>query len=127
MKREVEIKTNDNGSYTEKITITQTPEDGFVPDSVMRPNTRHTRGKFHKGYGKTIIYTTNDPRVTRPVAYGMCGLFLIIGIILLLFHVWLIGFPFIGMALIAFFGFKKQIDTIAEELEENRQDTWPNQ
>ncbi len=127
MKREVEIKTNDNGSYTEKITITQTPEDGFVPDSVMKPNARHTRGKFHKGYGKTVIYTTNDPRVTRPVAYGMCGLFLIIGIILLLFHVWLIGFPFIGMALIAFFGFKKQIDTIAEELEENRQDTWPNQ
>lgn len=121
MKREVEIKTNDNGSYTEKVTITQTPEDGFVPDSIMRPYSRHTRGKSHKGYGKTVIYTTNDTRVTRPAVYGMCGLLLIIGIILLLFHVWLIGFPFIGMALIVFFSSKKQIDTVAEELEENGQ------
>lgn len=127
MRREVETKINDNGSYTEKVTITQTPEDGFVPDSVMRPNDRHTRGKYHKGFGKTVIYTTNDPRVTRPFAYGMCGLFLIIGIILLWFHVWIIGISFIVMTLIAFFGFKKQIDAVAEELEKNGQDTWPNQ
>lgn len=122
MKREVEITINDNGSYTEKVTITQTPEDGFVPDSVMQPHARHTRGKYHKGFGKSVTYTTNDPRVTRPFAYGMCGLFLIIGIILLWLHVWIIGIWFIVMTLIAFFGFKKQIDAVAEELEKNEQD-----
>lgn len=121
MKREVETIINDNGSYTEKVTITQTPDDGFVPDSVMRTNTRRTRGKYHMGYGKTVIYSTNDPRVTRPFAYGMCGLLIIIGIILLVLHVWIIGFPFIGMSVILFFSFKKQIDAVAEELEKKGQ------
>ena len=65
-------------------------------------------------------YTTNDPRVTRPFVYGACGLIIIIGIILSAFHVWMIGIPFIGMALIIFFSSMKSINAIEKELKEKK-------
>lgn len=121
MKREVETTINDNGSYTRKETITQTPADGWVSDTVMRPHARHNQGKVRKGYGKTVAYTTNDPRAARPFVYGMCGLCFMIGIALLCFHIWNIGIFFIVIPLIAFFGSKKRIDAVDEELKEKGQ------
>ena len=38
-------------------------------------------GKYYIGYGKTVSFTTNDPRITRPFLYGVCGLFFAIGVI----------------------------------------------
>lgn len=63
MKREVKYKTNDNGSYTEIETATQTPEDGFVPEEEMKLWTDHQKKRYFKGYGASVSYTTNDPRV----------------------------------------------------------------
>ena len=120
MKREVDYKINDNGSYTEIVKVTQTPEDGFVSKDEMMPSAdRHTK-RFFKGYAIEVGYTTNDPRVTRPFVYGACGLIIIIGIILSAFHVWMIGIPFIGMALIIFFSSMKSINAIEKELKEKK-------
>lgn len=122
MEREQETKINDNGSYIKKETIKKTPEDGFVPERVMKPTNQFTYRKYHKGYGKTVSYTTNDPRITRPFAYGMCGLFLAIGIILLLFRIWFIAIMFIAVSLIGFNKSKKDINAIADELKKKDQD-----
>ena len=122
MERKEEIKINKNGSYTKKETIIQKPEDGFVPDSIMEPTNTDTIGKYHKGYRTTVTYTTNDPRVTRPFAYGVSGLFLVIGIILLLCRVWIMAIPFIAISSFAFYKSKKDIDAIANELQKKGQD-----
>lgn len=120
MKREAEYKINDNGSYTEIVKVTQTPEDGFVPQEEMMPSADRQTKRFFKGYAIEVGYTTNDPRVTRPFFYGACGLFIIIGIILSVFHVWMLGIPFIGMALIIFFSSMKSSNAIEKELKEKK-------
>ena len=113
---------NKNGSYIKKETIKQTPEDGFVPDSIMEPTNPDTIGKYHKGYRTTVTYTTNDPRITRPFIYGICSLFFAIGIILLLCRVWIMAIPFIAMSTFGFYKSKKDIDAIADELKKKGQD-----
>lgn len=122
MERKEEIKINKNGSYTKKETIIQKPEDGFVPDSIMEPTNTDTIGKYHKGYRTTVTYITDDPRITRPAAYGMCGLFLGIGIILLLCRVWIMAVLFISISLFGFYKAKKDIDAKANELQKKGQD-----
>ena len=37
MEKKKETAINNNGSYTIKEKITQSPEDGFIPDSIMEP------------------------------------------------------------------------------------------
>lgn len=115
-------KINDNGSITTTEIIETTPEDGFVPESVIHPNDIDTIGKYHKGYSKTFTYTTNDPRITRPVAYTMCGIFLAIGIIMLLLQSWFFGIIFTSISIFAFFKSKKDIDKIANELKQQGKD-----
>lgn len=122
MEREQENIINKNGSYIIKETIKQTPEDGFVPDRIMEPTNPDTYGKYHKGHKTTVTYTTNDPRITRLFAYGICGLFFAIGIILLLCRVWIIAIPFIAISSFVFYKSKKDIDAIAAELKKNGQD-----
>lgn len=122
MKKQKEVKINDNGSTTKIETIETTPEDGFVHSSVIRPVKMQHYGKdntmYHKGYSKTFTYTTNDPRITRPIAYTMCGIFLAIGIFMLLLQNWFFGIIFTATALFAFSKSKKDIDKIAEELKQ---------
>lgn len=124
MERKQETKIKDNGSYIEKEIITQTPEDGFVPNSIMEPARPDTYSdkRYYKGYRKTVSYTTNDPRITRPFIYGLCGLFLIIGIILLLSHSWVMATLFILIPLFGFYESKKDIDAIENELKKKEQD-----
>ena len=87
MEKEKKVKVNDNGSTTIIETIETTPDDGFVHSSVTNPVRMEHYGKdntmYHKGYSKTFVYTTNDPRITRPFVYGICGVFFVIGIIAL--------------------------------------------
>ena len=76
MKKERKIIDNKNGTTTVVETVETTPEDGFVHGSVIRPTKMQHYGKdstmYHKGYSKTFTYTTDDPRITRPVAYTLC-------------------------------------------------------
>lgn len=124
MKREVDYKLNDNGSYTEIVEVTQTPEDGFVPVEETDPFADRQTNRFFKGYATETSYTTNDPRVTRPFVYGICALLIMVGIILLVFHVWMIGIPFIGITLVTFFSAIRDIRATEKELKEKkRQDS----
>lgn len=122
MKGKIIYEKNENGLYSKLTTKEQTPKDGFVYQNnehiaTSRSETDNpTRSVWHKGYAKKISYTTNDPRITRPFVYTVCGIFLLIGIILLLFRSWFMGIVFTTGALFTFFNSKKDIDTIENDL-----------
>ena len=123
MKIEREKKINDNGSYTMKTVKTKTKTDGFVPESEMYSFGRHHRGKYHKGYMKVTSYETNDPRITRPFAFGISGLFVLIGIALFMFFGGIgkiIAVMFIFIGIYSLFKSKKDIDRIERELEDRK-------
>lgn len=122
MKKEILKEKNENGLYT-KITVNEkSPEDGFVYENKEHIATSWSdtnsppRSLWHKGYAKKFSYTTNDPRITRPFVYTICGIFLSIGIVFLLFHSWFFGIVFTAGALFTFYDSKKDIDAIEEDL-----------
>lgn len=128
MKKEIIKEKNKNGLYT-KITATEkTPEHGFVYENKEHIATSWSdtnsppRSVWHKGYAKKFSYTTNDPRITRPFAYTICGIFLAIGIIFLLVHSWFFGIVFTAGALFTFYDSKKDIDAIEEDLKKQGHD-----
>ena len=122
MKKEIIKEKNENGLYTQISVTEKTPEDGFIYENKEHIATSWSdtnsppRSVWHKGYAKKFSYTTNDPRITRPFAYTMCGIFLAIGIICLLFHSWFFGIVFTAVALFTFYDSKKDIDAIEEDL-----------
>lgn len=128
MKKEIINEKNENGLYTKTTIAEQTPEDGFVYENKEHiatswSKTNHPpRSVWHKGYAKKFSYTTNDPRITRPFAYAMCGIFFAIGIICLLFKSWFFGIVFTVGALFTFYDSKKDIDAIEEELKKQGHD-----
>lgn len=122
MKKVIVNEKNENGLYTKTTITEQTPEDGFVFQNKEHIASSWTETNkpghyvWHKGYAKKFSYTTNDPRITRPFVYAMCGIFLAIGIVLLLFRSWFLGIIFTAGALFAFYNSKKDIDAIEEDL-----------
>lgn len=130
MKKKIIDEKNENGLYT-KTTITEkTSEDGFVYENKEHiatswSDTNHPpRSVWHKGYAKKFSYTTNDPRITRPFAYIICGIFLAIGLICLLFHSWFFGIVFTAGALFTFYDSKKNIDAIEDDLKKQGHDMY---
>ena len=107
--------------------IETTPKDGFVSDKEIRPVKMQHYGyrniQYHKGYSKTVVFTTNDPRITRPLIKIMCGIFFGIGLItLLLFRDIFFGLIFIVSSVFTYFKTKKDIDKIANELKSQDKD-----
>jgi len=125
----MEIKSeqwvNENGSYTRKTVKTATEEDGFVPlENVYSTGIRHV-GEYHKGNMQVTSYTTDDPRVTRPFVYGICGLFIVIGCCLLFVSGFVTKFlaaSFIGMGGFAMLKGKKEIDAKEKQHRERQKD-----
>ena len=114
-----------NNLYKE--TIETTPEDGFVPDKEIRPVKMQHYGdgntQYHKGYSKTVVFTTDDPRITRPFIKIMCGIFFVIGLVmLLLFRDIFFGLIFIATSVFTYFKANKDIDKIADELKSQGKD-----
>lgn len=122
MEKKIETKLRDNGTYIKVETIKTTPEDGFVHQKVIRPVGMKNHGKYYKGYSTTKFFSTNDPRITRPLAYCMCILFLIIGIILLLFRSWFFGIIFVATGIFSLITSKKDIDSITNKLKKQGYD-----
>lgn len=123
MKVEKEKIINDNGSYTIKEVKSQDSSDGFVRESEMYPASMDNRGKYFKGKATVTSFTTNDPRITRPFAYGVCGIFLVIGICLALapgFINKVMAVFFIVIPVIGFKRAKTDIDAIEEELKKKQ-------
>lgn len=76
-----------------------------------------------KGQSKTVRYTTNYPRVKRPAIRIICGIFLLIGlIILLLFKNVLWGTIFIFVPRYTYYKVNKGIDKVVEELKKQGKD-----
>lgn len=119
MEKKKETKLNKDGTYTITEVIETTPEDGFVHQPDINKIDINNYGEFHKGYQKNIPMTTNDPRITRPFAYGICGLFLGIGLFLLLIKSYFFGLLFILISVFGFLKSKKDIDNIEKELLKN--------
>lgn len=124
MEKETTRTEEQTGLFQEQETIRTTPEDGFVPDKVTRPASMsdETRGKTHVGYQSSRSGSTNDPRVTRPVLYIFCGIFLLIALITLLNGLWGFSILFAAAAVFAFIKENKRIDGIAQQLAEKGQD-----
>lgn len=128
MKKKIIDEKNENGLYTKTTIKEKTPEDGFVYENKEHIATSWSetnyppRSVWHKGYAKKFSYTTNDPRITRPFAYAICGIFLAIGIICLLFHSWFFGIVFTAVALFTFYDSKKDIDAIEKDLKKQGHD-----
>jgi len=115
----IQNERNSNGNFK---TIETTPNDGFVPEKVIHPANTNAKGNYHKGYTKTIVYSTNNPKITRPFAYGIFGLFFVIGLFTLLIGLWYFTIPFIGISIFGFIKSKKDIDKIAEKLKNKGHD-----
>ena len=75
------------------------------------------------GYNTTKSFNTNNPKVTRPLVFIFCGIFLLIGIGLLFTRAKLMAIPFLFMSVFGFIKSNKQIDKVAEELEAQGVDT----
>lgn len=124
MEKKTDYKIKENGSFSKEETIRTTPEDGLVREREIRPAalSGETRGKYHLGSSTTKTYSTNDPRVTRPFVAIFCGIFLLIGIVTLLLHLWLFSAAFIGAAIFTFVKANKDIDAIADKLKKQGKD-----
>lgn len=122
MEKQKETKINKNGVYETIETIETTPNDGIVPEKIIRPVDMDTVGKYHKGYSTTKTFSTNDPRITRPFVYGTCSLILILGIVMLLTGNLFFGIVFVVSGILVFNKAKKDIDKIADEFKSKGQD-----
>lgn len=124
MERKTEYKKTESGIEFKEETIKTTPEDGFVHEQNIRPAAlpTETRGKYHKGYSTTKSFSTNDPRITRPFAYGVCGLFFVIGLVMLLTGHWLFALWIFPFTIFGFVKSKKDIDAVAEKLKKEGKD-----
>ncbi len=122
MKKKTDCKINENGSFMKEETILTTPEDGFVSEKERKPAamSSETRGKYHQGHSKTKVYMTNDPRITRPFVFVICGIFLAIGILTFVLHMWFFAAVCIGTAIFSFVKANKDIDAIAKKMKEQK-------
>lgn len=118
MKKIVEEKENNNNIYTKVETIETTPEDGFVHQADIHNTNMDNYGKYHKGYSKSTVFATNDPRITKPFVYGISALFFILGLVLIFFNLFM-GIIFIATALLFIIKSKKDIDQIEQKLKES--------
>lgn len=94
----------------------QKSEDGFVSDTIMEPANPDAYRTYHKGTRTNVSYIIDDPRITRPFLYGICGLFFIVGMVLLLCKDWIMSILFIGVSLFGIIRGNKDIDEHAKEL-----------
>ena len=124
MKKESRISDGEIKATIE--TIETVPEDGFVPDEELSPVKMQHYGKgntqLHKGYSKTIVVTTDDPRITRPFVKIICGLFFVIGLVMLLLGDFFFGAVFVVVSVYAYIRSNKDIDKVAERLKKEGRD-----
>lgn len=126
MKIERETKINERGYTVTKTVKTVTEEDGWVRTRDIRPMRSRSHGRLSrfKGRAKVVSFTTNDPKITRPFAYGMSALFFVIGVCLLLWgggFTRIMGVFFAGTGVFAFVDSKKDIDAVEERIRRKRE------
>ena len=84
----MEIKSNEkvkeNGAYEKTTIIKTTKKDGWNDADVVIADAGKPLRRLFKGNAKSFHYTTNNPKVTKPIViiYSLC--LIIIGILLLI-------------------------------------------
>ncbi len=124
MDKKTHYKTDENGIFYKEETIRTTPQDGLVQEQDIRPGSlsRETRGKYHAGHRTTKRRSTNDPRFTRGISAAFCGIFSLIGIILLPLRLWIFAAAFLGSAAFLYIKGNRDIDAIAEKQKQQGKD-----
>lgn len=135
MRKEVKRKINDNGSYTETFKIEQTPKDGAVPLQEMQPASKglptDNYGEYRIGYGRTVGFSTDDPRITRPAIAVFALIFFGIGIFFAFFiktndfFMKIFGLMFSGIGIFIFIKGNKEISELQRE-KKNKIDNYKN-
>ncbi len=116
MKREVKTRPKDDGTYVETTTETITPEDGIIEED----NQNNPLEKNYKtGYQVNTHIETNDPRIIKPFLYGMCSIFYIIGIILIIYKFYIMGIYCFIINTITLISMLKDINKTEKELLKN--------
>lgn len=117
-----EKKINENGSYITKTVKTTTKEDGIISESdIYSTGSSSHYGEHHIGDMKVVSCATNDPRVTRPFAYSISILFMVIGTLLILFSDFvgkILGTFCLVIGIIAIRKAKEDIDEIEKKLKD---------
>lgn len=122
MEREQDNRKKVRDIYIKKETMHQKSEDGFVSDTIMEPANPDAYRTYHKGTRTNVSYIIDDPRITRPFLYGICGLFFIVGMVLLLCKDWIMSILFISVSLFGIIRGNKDIDEHAKELKKQGKD-----
>lgn len=112
----------DNSIFRNTKTIETTPADGFVDEDKISPVAGDSYGKYHKGYSKRVVYSTNDPKIARTFVCGMCGIFIIIGIVLLLNKMIIFGLFISIFSITGLISEMKNINRIEKELKNKEND-----
>lgn len=113
MKRKT-IKTDNSNNKVQftKTSTTITPDDGFVNERKLGHIGHFGESNYIKGHAKSVSFSTDDPRVTKPFLYIMITIFIVIGLILLFTDAWFIGIAFLVMT---FLTYRSNIKSIREK------------
>lgn len=92
-------KNNDSEIFDSVETIETTPSDGLVHEADITPLGVSSYGHHQYGYSKRKVYTITNLKYVKPIAYGICSIFLIVALILLLCKLYIFGIIFMGVGL----------------------------
>ncbi len=108
------IKTDNSNNKVQftKTSTTITPDDGFVNERKLGHIGHFGESNYIKGHAKSVSFSTDDPRVTKPFLYIMITIFIVIGLILLFTDAWFIGIAFLVMT---FLTYRSNIKSIREK------------
>lgn len=108
------IKTDNSNNKVQftKTSTTITPDDGFVNERKLGHIGHFGESNYIKGHAKSVSFSTDDPRVTKPFLYIMITIFIVIGLILLFTDAWFIGIAFL---VITFLTYRSNIKSIREK------------
>nr|WP_317363518.1 hypothetical protein [uncultured Blautia sp.] len=108
------IKTDNSNNKVQftKTSTTITPDDGFVNERKLGHIGHFGESNYIKGHAKSVSFSTDDPRVTKPFLYIMIIIFIVIGLILLFTDAWFIGIAFLVMT---FLTYRSNIKSIREK------------
>jgi hypothetical protein len=96
------IKTDNNKIQFTKTSTTITPDDGFVNERKLGHIGHFGESNYIKGHARSVSFSTDDPRVTKPVLYIMITIFIVIGLILLFTDAWFIGIVCLVMTFLTY-------------------------
>lgn len=114
-----ETKIKKDGTYQTTKSVHITKEDGLIKESDINDVSLNHFGEYHIGTDNRVITTTNDPRIIKPIVYGICTILFVSGLIIMLTCSVFFGILFILFTAFATFHFRRDINKQEKELLKN--------